>query len=333
MSTYRVKLNDEYRLRIFDELKLKHGPSLRKICHKFGYSYSALKKWRAGRNLIPENILNELINAADINFREELKDNIVAKLPENWGAAVGGRACFSKYRNKIRARMKYIRKFKPSVLLPKVDNETWEIVGICLGDGCISKYFSNSDKRWIHEIVFTGNMKDDISFYNNVLLPLLKKKFGVTPKPHFRPDFGVIVVAIRSKKIFNFLKNLGMPVGKKLDKIRVTKKMRMSNGSKAAILRGLLDTDGHLFARKDEDYKYPYIKITSGSNRFLNDLKSMIKSFGLPAYIHGNDVQIRGGKNLNLWMKVIGTSHPMNINRYKTWLYTGKLIPKKGLVV
>ncbi|MDE1850514.1 MAG: hypothetical protein KGH54_01825 [Candidatus Micrarchaeota archaeon] len=331
LPSNRIKLKDEFRLKLFTSILLEHSINLKQLSKQLGCGYSAIKKWRSGASLIPENTLEILVTMSATSLRSELNQNILANLPDNWGEKLGGKLYVDKYKKIIKSRMIYVRKFKPSSKIPNVDDEVWELIGVCLGDGCLSKYFSNYDGRWSYNIIFTGHMTDDFAYYTNFLLPLIKDKFNVSPKPTFREEENVIVVAIRSKPIFNFFKKLGMPVGKKLKKIRITKPMKASTGSRAAILRGLLDTDGHIFARKDEGYKYPYLKITSGSNIFLKNIKSVIRGFGLPAYIHGDDVQIRGGKNLKIWMQAIGSSHPTHINRYNSWLSTGKLLPKRAL--
>lgn len=111
--------------------------------------------------------------------------------------------------------------------------------------------------------------------------------------------------------------------------------MKGARSKKAAVLRGLLDTDGCIFARKDEGYRYLHIKITSANKEFLNQLKDMLQDFNLSAYVHwqgdhGGDVIVRGNKNIKSWMKFIGTSHPIVKQRYESWINTGVLLPKRA---
>ncbi len=332
MSQERIKLKEEFRQDFFKNILSEQNFTLKQLSQKLSCGYSAIKKWKSGKSLIPENIVLELLDLQKAKSRDELDNNILAKFPENWGAKVGGDTYAHNYKNEIDYRMKYVRKFKPSPTIPKIDESVWEIIGICMGDGCLSRYFSNYEKRWKYDIIFTGNMKDDLSYYKGHLLPLLREKFHLNPKPQFRKKDNSLIVTIRSEKIFNFFKKLGVPVGKKLPKIKITNLMRSSNVSKAAILRGLFDTDGHIFARKDEGYRYPHIEISSGSDRLRKNIKTAIRELGMPAYIHSSNVLIRGGDNIKIWMKTIGSSHPTHINRYNSWLYTGKLLPKRGLL-
>ncbi|MDE1833692.1 MAG: hypothetical protein KGH58_04720 [Candidatus Micrarchaeota archaeon] len=226
-------------------------------------------------------------------------------------------------------KMEYVRSFIKKPSTPKVDDNVWELLGVCLGDGCLSEYTNNYDNQVRHTVLFTGNARDDYGYYFDHLVPLINSKFNIAVHPRIRFDCNTINIFISNKIIFDFFNGLGMPTGHKKGKLEITPKLSHSKKSaKAAILRGLFDTDGHIFARKDEGYRYPHIKITSATPYFLVQLKDLIREFGLPAYIHDIDVQLRGSKNIKKWMELIGTSHPTHQARYASWLETGKLLPK-----
>jgi hypothetical protein len=229
--------------------------------------------------------------------------------------------------------------FKRKTLVPDLDDSIRELFGVCLGDGCLTQFLSGYDNRFRHFVIFTGNLKDDFTYYKDYILPILREKFGIKISLKERPVYGSVSAYIGNKMVFDYFKKLGIPIGEKKDKIKIPKQVLDSSlNVKAAVLRGLFDTDGHLFARKDEGYRYPSIKITSASKSFLVQLKGLIREFGLPAYIHmysrmgeinGGDVLIRGAGNVKIWMALIGTSHLLNKARYIEWLNTGKLLPKK----
>jgi hypothetical protein len=341
MEGFRVELTSDFRYRLFEGVLSRNNLTLKELSKKLGCGYSGIKNWRSGKNLIPESFLNALIMMSTQDIKDNLDKNMISKLDENWGERLGGRNFYKKYHRQIKSRLAHARSFIKQKSFPTMpDNDIWELMGVLLGDGCLSKYYAKYERRFIYEISFTGNMFDDLDFYRQRIIPILREKFEVSGNYYLRPKYHVICIRIRSKRIFNFFRDLGMPVGKKKKTIRITSRMfRESLDVKAAILRGLLDTDGHIFARKDEGYKYPHLEISSGSISFLKDLNLLIRTFGLPAYLHvyvrgqreGGNVLIRGGKNIKLWMERIGSSNPTHINRYNTWLLTGKLLPKKGL--
>ena len=93
------------------------------------------------------------------------------------------------------------------------------------------------------------------------------------------------------------------------------------------IIRGLLDTDGHINARKDEKYKYPYVTITSYSGLLRNQLKAILRSQNFPAFIHAESVSVRGIKHIHKWFELIGSSNSRIINKYEEFCKTGKIVP------
>ena len=335
MSGYRIRLTSAFRSALFEDVLTKNNLTLYQLSEKLNSGYSGLKKWRSGKTLIPEDVLRTLIGMSSDRLRDAAGEYITERLSENWGCCLGGKTFARKYTKDMNKRMDGVRSFIRSstrLKIPSIDNDVWELFGVILGDGCLSKYFSRCQRGDVYEVLLTGNMTDDLQYYIRRIIPIIRLKFGSKADYHFRPDVHVIFIKIKSKPIFEFFKTLGVPVGKKKNKIRIPDRVfRSGDAVKAAVLRGLLDTDGHIFARKDEGYKYPYLEISSGSNKFLDDIKSLIRDFGLPAYIHGGNVLIRGGKNLKLWMEKIGSSHPVHINRYNMWLSTGILLPKRAL--
>ncbi|MDE1824313.1 MAG: hypothetical protein KGH74_03370, partial [Candidatus Micrarchaeota archaeon] len=122
------------------------------------------------------------------------------------------------------SRMAYVRSFIANTTsIPTLDKEIYEIFGICLGDGCLSKYYSNYDNAIKYEVKFTGNSKDDLEYYQNFLLPTLKSKFNIKLSYRIRKDCNAINMNINNKQVFMFFKNLGMPIGDKKNKIKLPK--------------------------------------------------------------------------------------------------------------
>lgn len=329
----RIRLDNDFRISLFDRLLSRNNMTLRQLSVKLKCGYSGLKNWRSGKILIPENIFNDLINLGGSEIKQELQGNFM-RYPMNWGQKLGGETANNRPQQILDKKMENARKFKMrTIISPEINNDIWELLGIGMGDGCLSKSFSKYEERWLHLFILTGNMTDDREYYETRILPILKQ-FNCNATYHFIPHQNCITIRVNSKVIFDYFRKLGMPIGVKKDKIRIPKSVfKSSFGVKAAVLRGLLDTDGHIYARKDQSYKYICLKITSASKAFREDMKYLIREFKIPAYIHAEDVLVTGNSNVKTWMKLIGTSHPINIIRYNTWLLTGQLLPKKGLVV
>ncbi len=234
----------------------------------------------------------------------------------------------------IKAQMAHVRSFRRKTLVPSQDELLWELFGVCLGDGCLSRCFNRTTGYTMNFTIFTGNGKDDFEYYTTYLAPSLRSKFNIKVTPYLRKDSNSIAIRINNQSVFYSFKKLGMPIGKKKEKIEIPPIMfKKPKRVKAAVLRGLLDTDGCIFARRDEAYKYLHIKITSANESFLYQIKKLMGDFNLPAYVHwqgrhGGDVIVRGNSNIKRWMALIGTSHPLIKQRYIGWLDKGVLLPK-----
>ena len=323
------------RANVFEEIMRLNNTSLYGLSKKMNCGYSALKNWRTGKRLIPENMLNKLSDLGNEDTQKLISASIQETYPTNWGTILGGETFYKKYKRQISSKMEYARSFIKTATIPEINEEIWELFGICLGDGCLSNYLCKGTGYFKHEVIFTGHSKDVYDYYNSYLIPSLKSHFNIKITPQFREN--VIYLRINNQKVFSFFKDLGMSVGKKKSKIKIPKAIISGfKTEKAAILRGLLDMGGCIFGRKDEGYKYPHIKITSANKDFLFQIRRLIYDFGLSACVHwqgnhGGDVIVRGSNNVRQWMSFIGTSHPIILQRYTNWTNTGMLLPK-GLV-
>jgi len=169
-----------------------------------------------------------------------------------------------------------------------------------------------------------------MQYFREHLIPLINRLFNLSPSILYYSSSNGIRIDIKSRELANFLLEFGFPLGKK-GEISIPNKILNSNNQNVnSVVRGLLDTDGCIFARKDEFYKYPHIKITSYSEILCNQLVEILRKNGFRAYNHGHDVIIKGKENTEKWFKLIGSSHPEILKRYDNWKQTGKLLPKRA---
>lgn len=200
-----------------------------------------------------------------------------------------------------------------------------------LGDGCVIKYFVKSENRFRHCVAISGNSLDGMEYFRNYLVPLINRLFNLSPSILHYSSSNAIRIDIKNKELANLFLRMGFPLGKK-GEIYIPNKILKSNIQNVnRVIRGLFDTDGCIFARKDEDYKYPHIKITSYSNALCNQIVDILEKNGFRPYIHRHDVIIKGKENVDKWFNLIGSSHPEILKRYSIWKLTGKMLPKKGL--
>ncbi len=153
------------------------------------------------------------------------------------------------------------------------------------------------------------------------------KKFPKLMSDTIRKD-NALQLSVRSRFVYEWLLRLGYPVGKKPKDFALPEavvKLPVENLN--ALLRGFLDTDDHINARKDENYKYPYVTIKSYSAPLRGQIKEILRKQGIPAFIHAESVSVRGIKNIHKWFDLIGSSNPRITDKYKEFCETGRILP------
>jgi len=216
------------------------------------------------------------------------------------------------------ARARTFRKIK--VISINLNEFFCEFYGALLGDGCISK-FRDYEKKERYVICFSGNKKLD-SEYFKYLQDNFKKEYSVYSYYYDYKDRNVCVLSIRNKAFCLELHNeFEVPIGLKYNSLHLSKKiLDLPWNIKKFVLRGLFDTDGCILANKREKYRYPWIVITSKSEKFRRQLIAMLREQGYPAYNTGKDVYVRGIANVKRWFGDIGSSNHRNIYKYEYFL-------------
>lgn len=210
--------------------------------------------------------------------------------------------------------------------LPKLTNpDLAEETGIHVGDGSMNVYGKGS-----HMFSLRGHRFDDQEYYENFIPKLYKRVFGLDVNIRYWPD--VIGFQKGSKELLQFKRGLGLPMGPKGD-LGIPKFVLRNKRLLARFIRGIFDTDSTLtFEKKSRDIPYyPRIIISTTSHRLGPQLVGVLsKKFGfnLSHWVDNRNhknwrdihrICIRGEKNTKKWFKVIGSSNPKNVVKYKYW--------------
>ncbi|MFH1895445.1 MAG: LAGLIDADG family homing endonuclease [archaeon] len=330
MARNRVRLNDKYLVYLFR--LVNDSPkyvSVNDLLIDLNCSRTSLKYFKRGKRTIPVDIFLRLLDYVPENEKSVLTSK-AKYLPSTWSAVKGGIVSNSKLtKNQLKEKMTKVRshiKSQQSTSLPSLNNlDACEFFGTMLGDGSLCTFKNEGRIRFDTRIA--GNLKKD-RIYLEYMVGLIKSLFN--SKASLYPDKkqNCLQLSTRKKSIFDWLKSNGYPVGKKPKSFCMPSNiMKLHIKNKNRLIRGLLDTDGHINARKDEEYKYPYISITSCSDNLKKQLKELLRKQGFPAFIHADSVSVRGIKHFNRWFEVIGSSNPRILKKYEEFNNTGKIIP------
>lgn len=210
-----------------------------------------------------------------------------------------------------------------------------------LGDGCLSYCETKRKSGKIRElfiICITGSLRDDRTFFENILVPLFKS-FGrksVTIKE--RKYCGAIEINFLDKNLFDRIKSYGFPVGKKGPSIFIPKYFYNNNLVKY-VVAGFMATDGSLVLTKNPNKYYPRVEANSISKTLIEQIHEFLVSMGMNGAFYlakrknVNSLynvqqqyrfQFNGLKNLLLFQETIGFANPkyeekfLNFMKYET---------------
>jgi hypothetical protein len=237
-------------------------------------------------------------------------------------------------------RDKWLNVKVPGILTSKLAYET----GIHIGDGSLPHF-----KSWpnIYRIYYSGNSVNDLSFFENVLKPLIKELYNKDVrvvkkrKNECKIEFG-------SKAIFTFKsKVLGLPIGCK-NKIKIPSVILQDKKLTLNCLRGIADTDFSLvFLKKHKDvYYYPKIKGDSKSKLLIKQIEKIIKRYlNLTPLVQYdvkrydkrtrkisviNTIELNGKKCLKVWMKKVGFNNTYHLTKFLVWKRFGYIHTSPG---
>lgn len=221
-----------------------------------------------------------------------------------------------------------------------VNNETALLYGILLGDGCLSKHI-NKKGNIFYFISISGNYYEDKPFYRSIVVPLINS-LRIDKKPikfRDRKDYGKIEVNFSDKLLFNQLKNLGFPVGKKGSKLKIPK-IFYDKGLIKYLVQGYFATDGSLILTKNPNKFYPRLEVHGIAPKLIMQVKDYLMKIGLKGHfyeckrdkknIKWKNVQVQyrlqfnGDKNLKLFQDKIGFVNSKQFDKFSNFLRYSK---------
>lgn len=203
--------------------------------------------------------------------------------------------------------------------------EKWALLyGILAGDGCLSrscnKYF----------ISIACNLKEDIIFFDDIVIPLLNDLRSKETRYKLFPKYNKIEINFSDKLFFNEIRKLGFPIGKKINQNLILPK-NLEN-SFTYFIAGLVATDGSIWFRyKNYKKSYPIIGIKNKCKSLIYQVYNYLDLSGLNPKLREvkyknnpksgeYEIAIYGHKNINKFNKVVGFINPKHETKYESYL-------------
>ena len=199
--------------------------------------------------------------------------------------------------------------------------ELAEICGVICGDGHLSR--TKSNKKTNYNLIICGHKHDDkdyMFFVQKLFNKATNKKIKFTNKKSYSE------LIIRSKNVLEMFENIGIPVGKKSNIVRIPKKIMKDYKLAHSFLRGFADADfSMVFRRRTNLPNYPRITVDIASINMIKDICKILQKIEisycgpytrkrisrLKTKYTTYQLDICGHRNFKLWMKYIG------FNNYK----------------
>ena len=137
----------------------------------------------------------------------------------------------------------------------KIDGDLAEIIGIQIGDGCISV-----TKRY-KEFYIGGDLIEEREYHDKWVAPLLERKIMIPltgKRTNYKeyPCTGVYGFYCFDKRIVEFFNKLGISPGSKIN-LGIPKQILEDPYLAKRCLRGLFDTDGNIYFDRNRSAKFP----------------------------------------------------------------------------
>jgi intein/homing endonuclease len=228
----------------------------------------------------------------------------------------------------------------------KIDGDLAEIIGIHIGDGCISV-----NKRY-KEYYLGGDISEEKDYHDQwvahlfnkkIMLPLAKKE--VVYKKY--PSIGIYGFYIFDSRIVDFFKELGIGNGPKIN-ILIPNEITRDVLLVKRCLRGLFDTDGCIYFDKNRSAKLmknnqPIIQLGSVSQGLIKQVFILLKKMNFyprlrKPYLGKKDknpvhkILIYRRKDVIRYINEIGFKNPKHYTKWELYKKFGFCPPNTKLV-
>ncbi len=195
------------------------------------------------------------------------------------------------------------------VSLPKHSNKLAEIVGIILGDGCISKFQ-----------VFTYSSAKVDKEYATHISTLLQDLFKVNvTRSKLRNN--TITHVISSREIVEFFNKMGLKAGDKIrNNISIPEWVLKNNEYLRACLKALFDTDGCIYYHRHSiggrEYNDIGWEFRNYNRNLLCEFHNFLLRTGHRSKLGKGRVSLYNRNDIHRYFREIGSSNPKHVKRY-----------------
>lgn len=324
----RVRLNNIYLEELYLNLK-NAGYKISDLSMLTGYHERTIRDWRKGKFLMPKKAFSILVKITKKQTTDYKPIYINEYMLKSRAGSIGGKAQWQKNKSigtladkRAGGIMSYQKRkecnndifYKKQIKKPKQSAKLAEFIGICMGDGSITKY----------QVTISFNDVDDYE-YMIIVKNMIFDLFNIACKIQKRNDSKCSNLVISSLELSEYLQSLGVPKGNKLRAgLDVPDWIKKDKHYSKVCIRGLFDTDGSVYLEShninNKVYSYPRLSLVSKSANLRQTVKKIFSHNNINANIRMNrSVNIEKFTDIEKYFRIIGSSNPKHLRRFANY--------------
>ena len=127
-----------------------------------------------------------------------------------------------------------------------------------------------------------------------------------------------------SKQLADILhEDFGLPKGNKLGKLNVPKQVLLKKALLKSYVRGLFDTDGSVYLRRNKDQ---VVNISSADKMYLMQIKEALNSLGVNSSISKKNIYVYKKQDVDKFFKIIKPANSKHLKRYEKFNTLARMV-------
>ena len=163
----------------------------------------------------------------------------------------------------------------------------------------------------------------------NIRIPyLFDSLFKLKSNPYREKT--IIRTRVYCKQLVSWLnREHEIPIGKKLRKLKIPKMIFTNEKLQRAYLRGLFDTDGTFYGRRNNE---PVIGYISLNFEYLETVRALLKVNGFNFGRTDKDLYLYNKNQIDHFFKIIKHKNEKHVLKYEIFKKTGKILKTEELI-
>lgn len=223
------------------------------------------------------------------------------------------------YKEKLYFYLMHNKNNENIIRIPKRSEKLAELVGIVLGDGCITAYKHPFKKSKYFGLRITCHLYDDLNYVTKHVYDLIIELFDIKPRTYKEKHGKVIRIVVQGEMLVRFLNKLGLDSGNKVKNNQGIPSWIFRNKSYLkGCVRGLIDTGGSVYMCGNGTL-FPRIGLDSNIRKLRKDLRNALLSLGFNPlnWVMDKKIAIYRKYDVFKYVKEIGFNNPKHKERFE----------------